>query len=541
MLLIALTLLIASSATSAQEKWSNIRQELLIEDTRQLVEILENSHPDPYLKGGGKIAFHRRFQEVLLQIPEEGLTLKEYYRLLLPLVGSVGDGHTFLLPPWPTQGDSGLPFTFNIVDKNLYAEKVFEPGHKFLLGAKLKSINNISFGDLLERFKPLIGWDTEYQLLTLFRRFLNDLSLLGILFPEWNQERPLKIEFLLPTGETKSLLVSVKGKIPSQPIEAPSKVILPSTEKIDFAYSFLDPEKETCLLRIDGMFGYRENFELFRAMGANWVPLQASRVYEKFHQKKAPDNLDQLIAAIPSATETFRQMVEEMKKTDTKKLLVDLRKNGGGNFLMAYILAYFLFDQEEIKRASDSFSIKKYSDLYFANYPNDSLEKVNEGRKIALTRTDYGFADDPYFKNKLVSAADKEAEWEKQLKMIPTFYSEYKSGLYKKYYRPDEIVIISSPWTYSSAHTLMLMFYRMGAKIIGVPSGQAGNCFGDILMFQLKNTGIRGYVSHKLFISFPEDPSLGHILKPHRELTYDDLRRCQFDPNASILLALGEL
>lgn len=56
----------------------------------------------------GKIAFHRRLQDALLQVPEDGLPLKDFYRLLLPLVASVGDGHTFLLPPFI---DLFLPFS----------------------------------------------------------------------------------------------------------------------------------------------------------------------------------------------------------------------------------------------------------------------------------------------------------------------------------------------------------------------------------------------------------------------------------------------
>lgn len=540
-LVIILALSFLNSILFSEETPTRLKKQILIEDTRQLVEILENSHPDPYLKGGGKIAFHRRFQETLLQIPDDGLTLKEFFCHLLPLVASVGDGHTFLQRPWTTRSDSGVPFVFNIVEKSLYVEKVFEPGHQPFIGARLQAINDITFDNLLDKLKTLIGWDNEYQLLTYLCLFLNDQSLLDILIPGLTPDLPLKVEFIFPSGQKKTLGVLIKEKTTSSPVEAPSRITLPSTEKIDFAYDFLDPDRKTCLLRIDGMFSYRENFEFFRAMGASWVPFQAASVYKKFYQQNPPDDLDKLIAAIPSATETFRNLVVEMKKAGTEKLLIDLRKNSGGNSLMADILAYFIFDQEQIDKAIESYSIRKYSDLYFANYPNDSLEKINEGRKITLTRTDYGFANDPYFKNRLVPEADRQADLEKQLQMVPTFYSEYKSGLFRNHYRPLEIIIISSAQTYSSAFTLMAMFYKLGAKIVGVPSSQSGNCFGDVLMFQLKNTGIRGYVSHKLFVGFPDHPGLGQVLKPHRELTYEDLLRCHFDPNASILLALGKL
>lgn len=42
-----------------------ISREKLIADVRQLSDILEKAHPDPYLRGGGKIAFHRRLQKTV--------------------------------------------------------------------------------------------------------------------------------------------------------------------------------------------------------------------------------------------------------------------------------------------------------------------------------------------------------------------------------------------------------------------------------------------------------------------------------------------
>jgi predicted small lipoprotein YifL len=69
-------------------------QEHLIEDAWQLAEILESAHPDPYLRGGGRIAFHRRLQRLLEAIPAEGMTRDEFIRLLRPFIGTIGDSHT---------------------------------------------------------------------------------------------------------------------------------------------------------------------------------------------------------------------------------------------------------------------------------------------------------------------------------------------------------------------------------------------------------------------------------------------------------------
>jgi len=522
----------------SQETSPRLKKELLIEDVRQLAEILERSHPDPYLRGGGKVAFHRRFQETLLKIPEDGFTIKEFYIHLLPFVASIKDGHTFLLPPWPAKSGSGLPFDLNIVEKIIYIEKVYFPEHRDLIGARLEALNQISLSQILDRLKSLVGWDNEYQLLTYLCRFLDDENLLALLLPAESSNQPLQVDLKLPSGELKSLIIPFKEARPARAVEVTSKIVLPSTDKIDFVYAFLDPKREVCLLRIDGMFSYRENFEFFRAMGAPWVSIQAAKVYSQIYGKKPPENQDELIAAIPSATEVFRKMVIEMKQAATRKLIVDLRKNSGGNSLLANILVYFLFPEDEITMISTSFSVKKYSDLYFANYPGDSLEKINQRRKITLLKEDYDFAEDPYFKRESLRLMEGESRLQEFLELVPTFYAEYKSGVYKNYYRPAEIIVISSAWTYSSGYTLMSMLYKLGAKIVGVPSGQSGNCFGDTLMFQLKNSGLRGYVSHKLFLDFPEDPVLGYLLRPHRELTYNDLIRYHFDPNASILLAL---
>ena len=43
----------------------------LQEDVLQLATLLVMSHPDPYSAGGGPLAFHRRVQSILDDLPEE--------------------------------------------------------------------------------------------------------------------------------------------------------------------------------------------------------------------------------------------------------------------------------------------------------------------------------------------------------------------------------------------------------------------------------------------------------------------------------------
>lgn len=78
----------------------------------------------------------------------------------------------------------------------------------------------------------------------------------------------------------------------------------------------------------------------------------------------------------------------------------------------------------------------------------------------------------------------------------------------------------------------------MGARVVGTPSAQPGNNFGDVLQFQLKNTGLEAFVSHKRNITFPDDPEKGRCLQPHYPITLEKFAIYDFDPNAEILLAL---
>lgn len=532
-------LLFSTILLNGQDK--KIGKNLLVEDLRQLALILESSHPDPYIRGGGKIEFHRRLQKLILSLPDDGLTIKDFYRVLSPFVASIGDGHTDIFLPYTGPSKPGIPISFGIVEEYLYVAKVYSEEHNPLIGAKLVSIEGIPFSEIVRRQGNLSGWDNEYQRLTKLCSNLGTFNGLEFLFPEWKEGNSIKATFKLPAGKDKEIVFPLMKKNLT-PFEPPSKILLPSVEKIDFNYSFLDQDKKIAILRIDGMFSFRENFEFFKEMGVDWVNLYAKRVYEKYNNKKAPENIEEVIAGIPSATEIFKNMVLEMKNAKSKVLIIDVRRNSGGNSLMSYILGYFLYGKEKIlKVAETSISIKKYSDLYFTIYKDDSIEKINEGRPFPLLKNDYDFKEDPDFQGREVFRKEREKEMEKWLQKVPTFRKVLDTEDFDGFYLPEKVFVICSPWTYSSGYQLTSMFYKLGATLVGVPSGQAGNCFGDVLIFTLKNSGIRGMVSYKQFLDFPEDPVKGRMLRPHIELTYKKLKELKFDPNAEIILVLEKI
>jgi hypothetical protein len=308
-----------------------------------------------------------------------------------------------------------------------------------------------------------------------------------------------------------------------------SRITLPSTGKSGFLYDFLDAEGKTAYLRVDHMSYYREAYEIWALAGSR-------------------PTTEQERSRIRSATETFRNLVIEMKAAGTETLIVDLRNNEGGHSLMADILIYFLYSREDFLAvvthtpATGGGKIIRYSHLYFESCSNESIEDYNVGRAVPLIEGDYcfddDFTDDEEKVRNLFQESETPAFVDEWVNRSPTFYTEFQSGAYGGYYRPERVVVLVKSGTFSSGFTLARYLYFAGATLVGTPSAQASNCFGEINWWVLEHTKIRGGVSDAYFVDFPDDPEVGRVLPVHYPLTYDKLASYDFDPNAEVLYAL---
>jgi len=230
----------------------------------------------------------------------------------------------------------------------------------------------------------------------------------------------------------------------------------------------------------------------------------------------------ELLAGIPSAVEFYKSLLVEMENANTNTLIVDLRHISGKNSLMEHLLIYFLYGKAElVKLLKDqlNFITTKYSDLYFEQNTLEDLVKINLNRNIKFTTNDYDFydnADDPCYTNLYGK--------------MPTFTSEFESGEYSAYYKPDEIIVLCSPWTPYNGFVQMKSLHNADIKLVGVPVGATQNSFSGSLIFELGNTSLAGFVSSKYVTN------QGSVAELYHELTYDQLTSYNFDPNAEILL-----
>jgi len=494
----------------------------LIEDARQLAEAIESAHPDPYINGGGKIAFHRRLQRLLNAIPAEGMTREEFIRLLRPFIAAVGDAHTELWSDYPVNADApgGVPLRFGVVEESLYVAGVPDEESRDLIGATLVSVEGVPLAELCERQRQLQGTENQVHVLYL----LANLSLwykpcMEDLLPEWQDSHRARVELQLSSGEIREVAFDLPVSVDAM-FTPESRVALPATDESGFLYEFLDAEGKTAYLRIDHMSHYREATEMETG-------------------RPAPH--------LRSATETFRSMVVEMEQAGTDTLIIDLRDNRGGHSVMADILTYFLYGRAvlwDIAADADAIGggmIRKYSDLFWERTQGwTSLEQVNEGRALPLRADDYdfaGFSGDVEYspKRKVEAISYYQRTW---WALSPTFWEEYRSNVYGGHYCPLNVVVLTSSETFSSGFTMARYLYLAGATSVGTPSGQAANSFGNGQVWHLDHTGVEGTVSTTYNVLFPDDSEMARVLPVHYPLSYEKLASYSFDPNAEYLYAL---
>jgi hypothetical protein len=345
------------------------------------------------------------------------------------------------------------------------------------------------------------------------------------------------VRLRLTGGDIKDFVFEPGENIEDSLAEPSTRVLLPDMSRSDVAWNFLDKHGKTALLKVDDMSSYREAFEDWNAAGMSEGLEMARAAYQKFHGQAAPEKVEDILAGIPSATDVFKDLVVAMKGSETTRLIVDLRKNTGGNDLMVRMLLYFLFGKETMVSYDNGFQISRYSELYFQVYVNASMEEINRNRVLPLQIGDYDFSAERAGSESVDPAVLLSVAGE-YLKVIPTFYKVFSQDIYENFYRPSHLVVLTSAWTYSSGFTMLAALEGLGATVVGTPSAHAGNNFGDSLLFRLTNTQLRGAVSFKRNVTFPDDPEKGRCLMPDILLTQEKWASTNFDPNAEVLLAL---
>jgi hypothetical protein len=536
---------------------SRLSRTALIEDIRQLTTIIETAHPDPYFKGGGRIAYHRRLQKLIRGIPPEGMTARAFGFYLMPFLASIKDGHTAVLDEstlWDNEHPGGIPLIFGTIEDRLYVRAVVHAAHRKLIGSLLVSVAGIGVEQLLERVEHCFGCENRYQALgklgnkpaLLFYR-----ETLELLIPEWqaaHSDSEIAVVLQHPDGDVQTHAFDTAASDAPARIRSEHPDHMPSLSDPNNPYFFFQFVDETghspgdiAVLRIANMTTFREMYENFKASGMDRFEAWGRLIYQRLHpDTPVPVEYEEVVAGIPAASTVFCDLFQAMKAAQTRHLIVDLRDNQGGNSLMNQIFTYYLVGFEKtvtLLRANGT--VRKMS-AFLSNCSREGLDltKIPYYPQVPLDIMDYDFSLEPDFSGAQYEGAIR-ANLEMDFAKMPSFCPEFESRQHEGLHFPEHIFILCSELTFSTGYNLMVDLFRLGGEIVGIPSGQAGNSCGDVRSFELANSKFRGNVSTKSFVAFPEDPEAGALLKPRYVLTYEQFKGYDFDENATLRYALA--
>jgi hypothetical protein len=212
--------------------------------------------------------------------------------------------------------------------------------------------------------------------------------------------------------------------------------------------------------------------------------------YYSAHHQPMPADLDAAMKGVPSLFEQGTSLLQEMKRRGTQNLVLDFRGNGGGSTPVIVPFFYELFGDDYFARISSGETVHVVSPLYLQKY-NSSVEE--ERKKDAnFELGEYRF-NEP-------SPQSAEEKREKRLADFRergfSFSPAIDALKGKPLYRPQHVIALCDPGTFSAAFQAVFLLHEAGATVVGVPPAQSPNAFMEATEFTLPESGIRGYISN---------------------------------------------
>lgn len=382
-------------------------REKVINDIDYAIKVVEDVHPNLYAVIS-KNAFIATTDSLKRLLPIQ-VSDVEAYKTLREIFSQIGDGHTgggwnFFSNRKTFLFRKALPYKIEVKNERLFVSKNYFYRNTIPVGSEIIKINGKTSSQCLSEISKLLSYESIP-----FRNAMLDSPMFWGL---WNDYHSFEITYKTPDTKTIRTIKSSGGLI--------SKILaFGKSSGKDYSYKI-----------ISGNIGYIE-----------------------FNSFKDFDNFKFFLDT------TFKSI----KAGNVKELIIDIRKNGGGNSslgdeLMQYISKtdFRMADSCTIKISKELINKKQYSWIDSTKRVIGSLYNSRDTSKTKLRENPLRFKGKSY--------------------------------------------LLTGNNTFSSATMFACSFqcYNVG-KIIGTETGGLTACFGDVYTFELPNTRLDVGVSWKKF------------------------------------------
>lgn len=422
-----------------------------------------------------------KVKEMAYQWAERCRSVEELHTYLQHILTKLNDSHTTLQPITNSQ----LIYPFSIFrEQNKFYLWALDRQYEAYLGKQIEQINGCPVAEVVDSFKDCICSDNEVYFNDKVNGFMQ-------LYSSWKNSMYVSpdsvLSFTLSGGVEEVMLkpvvlnnVNIVWKRDYQ--QTP---VIRKNVKIPFDYQLLK-DKGVCYLQIN------------TCMDRSSVQYQSLISGIPILSKK-----QKTLLMIPRFDSFLQAMFDSIYVNGIETLIVDLRGNRGGNSLLGDVLLSYLKPEKDIRRGK---TLIRFSDLWEQTYPvlaKEYYSRLSSADEKIDKKQLYDTAL-PAFKEivnpKIVSDS------------IDVLFVKNRdvSKLFK-----GKVLFLQDEKTFSSAGLLLTLARDNGiGTIIGSKSAYAPCCYGDVLAWELPNTKIRGFVSHKLFVRANEEACDERCLSP---------------------------
>lgn len=514
-----ITLIFCGFLSNGQD---TVKSTMFLSDFDFFIEKLIETHPDPYTGFGNQIEFYRAKQEIREKVVNVKNT-EEFTHVLNKFLSRLEDGHSTIYDNYSKS--KKLPLELKTSTDYLFIQNSTEEFKKFI-GKSVLEINNIPINRLLEEVKVTLPSENISGAYYNLIKVLNNDILASKLFGEFDS---LKFTF----GNTEdNISTSIAYQNEVSFISKKTKIELANNNGLLY-YSMLGKNKDIGYFAWNSIVSREIVEQVFRD-NPKYIENNINWAYGSMHKKRTGD-IQKDILQIPALYEQFFLLIKEMELKNSKYLIIDLRNNGGGMTPLLKPLLYILYGEKYLEFDFKDEMIRKLSPLYLRKIGMKSIDDFNKAYNCNFQLGDYTFSSFGNFDNNLSLAERKE--------IVENGYSGFGSEYIKKLMpaprKNYEIIVLTSPKTFSAAYHFTYFLKKLGnTKIVGVASRQAGNSFMETTNFELPLTKLQGSISNSKQILFKENIEFGKLLRPDYEMNWNDFKKYDFDLNAELLKAI---
>lgn len=512
-----------------------IAKDSLVKDIRLAAKYLDQTHPDPFSAYGNRIEFYREVKRLTDNLPNEGLDTLEFFRYLAPLFSRIEDGHTGIFSPTPrieTNIDYKFPINFSIANDCVFVSEATKE-YQNLIGYKLTKINGATVQEFVNKLKAIQALENPFHEKLELVYNLKEYSRINSFFDDFGLK--VNLEFSDLYNKVKTCEIEYLDCSNSQPNFIRTDITSIHNDTTMLSWQFANREKSVAYLQIDKM-STREALEQF-SEDSPIFKVYAQRIYKKL-KMQMPEGKSEILKNIPSLTEMSFEVLKQMKKNKSEYLVVDLRKNGGGNSICFRPLMYMMYGNRMFNDTTSREVIIKVSELLLKR-TNTSLDEYKQSHK-----SNYEYGDLNFWSSKSVSEKTEEDMQEakrnyfEKLKEAKTSTYDILARLKDKPYYTPKVILLVSPNTFSAAYDMVYQLLPYDVITVGVTPGQAGNTYMDGIPFKLPASGLPGRISKCKQVYFPYNSVRGKELTPDYVMQWDDFKKYNFDVNAELLYVL---